>query len=164
MPRGGAPLPKPSKYDEYRLWQKIDRSGGKDACWPFTGALSNSGYGRFKIGGKLVSPHRLVCAIVNDGIPASDAYHGYVVMHSCDNPRCCNPAHLTLGVQSENVRDMDGKGRRSPKVYLRHSEETIRLIRASRASSRELSKAIGVADGYIRQVRRGEARREPRPC
>lgn len=38
---------------------------------------------------------------------------GMVVMHSCDNPRCINLAHLTLGTQSDNQKDAARKGRHS---------------------------------------------------
>jgi hypothetical protein len=34
------------------------------------------------------------------------------VLHSCDRPPCCQPAHLEAGTQSKNVQDMWDRGRR----------------------------------------------------
>jgi len=43
-----------------------------------------------------------------DAIPA-----GSLVLHSCDNPACCNPRHLSLGDHSANMRDRNCKGRQA---------------------------------------------------
>ena len=104
----------PSLSDQQlsRLWKKIDRVGQTD-CWPWQGAKTNFGHGRVKISGKLYSPHRIVYALECGQIPANDQYHGAVVVHSCDNPACCNPAHLSVGTQKDNVADMVAKGRRA---------------------------------------------------
>jgi hypothetical protein len=44
-----------------------------------------------------------------------DVPNDRVVMHSCDNPPCVNPAHLRVGTQLENMRDAKSKGRLWPR-------------------------------------------------
>jgi hypothetical protein len=96
-------IPNLTKSDEARFWAKIDATGGNSACWNWKGALSGDGYGRFKVAGSLFSPHRIAHHIVNGPIPPKMAK--CLVLHSCDNPACCNPAHLRLGTGSQNNRD-----------------------------------------------------------
>lgn len=104
------PLPDLAPWDVRRLWSMIHR-GEPNACWPWLGAKGDKGYGRFKVNGKLYLPHRLVSALENGRFADVPEYHGSVVMHSCDNPSCCNPKHLKPGRQIENVADMFAKGR-----------------------------------------------------
>lgn len=103
-------LPELREWDRRRLWSKI-AVGPAGECWPWRAASGTVGYGRFKVQGKLYSPHRLVYAITNGPIADVNEHHGSVVMHTCDNPACCNPAHLRLGTQKANVADMFAKGR-----------------------------------------------------
>jgi len=107
-------VPLPVITDEIinRLLSRVDiRSDA--VCWPWVGAKSTFGHGRVKVGGRLYLPHRLVYHIACEALPADNDhdYHGPVVMHSCDNPACCNPKHLSIGTQRQNVADMDAKGR-----------------------------------------------------
>lgn len=46
----------------------------------------------------------------HEGI-SPDAIDGMVVRHTCDNPRCINPAHLELGTHQDNMLDMTSRGR-----------------------------------------------------
>ena len=88
------------------FWQKVDRRG-PDECWPWTGFLTEKGYGRICRGRKgNVRAHRLAYYLANGVDPGRK-----VVCHKCDNPKCCNPAHLWLGTQLENIADRVAKGR-----------------------------------------------------
>ncbi len=74
-------------------------------CWEFQGYCVN-GYGRLSREGKRVYAHRAVWEIVFGEIPPV-----LCVLHTCDNPPCCNPAHLWLGTHAENMEDKQAKGR-----------------------------------------------------
>lgn len=96
-----------------RFWGRVDRTGGEDACWPYTGyrhghgVHAGGGYGSFPIGEKgKVQSNRVAWMVTHGPIP--DGMH---VMHLCDNPPCCNPKHLKLGTHAENMADMHAKGR-----------------------------------------------------
>jgi hypothetical protein len=92
-----------------RFWSKI-RPAEPGACWVWTKEVNNMGYGRFTTwqhGGRTrFLTHRLAYQLTT-GLPLV----GVVLLHSCDNPPCCNPAHLTPGTQAQNVADMKTKGR-----------------------------------------------------
>jgi HNH endonuclease len=53
-----------------------------------------------------VSTHRLAWELANGPIP-----EGMHVLHRCDTPACCNPDHLFLGTQTDNMADKTRKGR-----------------------------------------------------
>ncbi len=79
-------------------------------CWNWPGALNQSGYGQIgrNLGGapKVALCHRLSWEMHKGPIPP-DLW----VLHKCDNRRCCNPDHLFLGTNADNIRDRDQKGR-----------------------------------------------------
>lgn len=88
-----------------RFWGHVDRRG-RDECWPWLRS-PNHGYGRFKIA-RLTSAHahRIVWALEHGRDPGE-----LVVRHRCDNPICCNPAHLELGTHADNMADKVARGR-----------------------------------------------------
>jgi hypothetical protein len=69
---------------------------------------------------------------------------GYVVMHSCHTPRCCNPDHVELGTYSSN--NLDG-WRTGDKEYRRQAARSrmIEDIDGAYARGRE----IGMPRGLI---------------
>ena len=90
---------------EARLRAKIDASGGPSASHLWLGTKNRGGYGVATLGGSFALAHRLVHALATGDATAE------VVMHTCDNPSCVNPAHLRSGTHMENMADMRAKGR-----------------------------------------------------
>lgn len=87
------------------LWDRVS-IGGANECWPWKLGADKDGYGLFTFERSRYRAHRLACELVNG--PVRD---GEVVMHSCDNRLCCNPAHLSAATQAKNIADMRSKGR-----------------------------------------------------
>lgn len=78
----------------------------KSVCWEWQGACDKDGYGVFDINGRTRSAHK-----VSYELKVGPVKPGQVLLHSCDNPPCCNYHHLTPGTQQENMQDMVEKGR-----------------------------------------------------
>lgn len=76
-----------------------------EQCWPWRGKRFPKGYGKFNIGQTSIGAHVAAYCTVNGEIPS-----GLFVMHKCNNKACCNPAHLTLGTNSQNQRHASGSG------------------------------------------------------
>jgi hypothetical protein len=93
----------PARYD--RFWDQVDQSGGLWARWPWLGPRRN-GYGMLWHGNKRRGAHRIAFEMANGPVPAA-----LDVLHTCDNPPCCNPAHLWTGTARDNLRDASAKGR-----------------------------------------------------
>lgn len=111
-----------------RIWAKVDKSGGPDACWPYMGARFPGGYGRTKHRGKPYLVRRKLYEIENSIELPREVF----ACHSCDNPTCCNPRHIFPGTVQMNTGDMvskdrQAKGTRTSKAKL--TDNDIRRIR-----------------------------------
>ena len=62
-----------------------------NACWLWTAGTNSRGYGRMRWQGQPESAHRIAWTLTYGPIPNHQR-----VIPTCHNPRCCNPAHLTL--------------------------------------------------------------------
>lgn len=134
---------------EQRFWEKVNICGCNE-CWEWKASRHPKGYGSF--GYRLISKgrmwvigaHRVAWELTNGPIP--DGLH---VLHRCDNPPCCNPAHLFLGTKVDNTMDMVSKGRQRGAVGERNhnsrlSENDVRLIRYLHRSGRNTQRDIAI--------------------
>lgn len=137
------------------LLARVDRSGGPDACWPWTGHITERRpYGQFSRCGFSFYAHRAAADIAGLGVR-----RGLDVCHRCDNPPCCNPAHLFVATHRENLLDAAAKGR-TARPWAKLSAETAREIRRRSASGEatgDLAREFGVSASAIRAVVRGES-------
>lgn len=118
------------------FWSKVQKYAG---CWMWQGRTDRAGYGLHWAYKRHHLAHRFSYALHNGAIPP-----GAVVMHTCDMPRCVNPAHLQLGTQRENIADMDKKRRRGSAKGERHgmaslNADQVRAIKADNRSARAIA-------------------------
>ncbi len=97
----------------FRFHDKYIRRGDNE-CWEWCASRTPLGYGRIGVTDPLSGEHRneyghRLAFLIN---AQTDIPAGMVVMHTCDNPSCCNPKHLRLGTSSDNAFDRERKGRR----------------------------------------------------
>lgn len=102
MPTGVYPRPSLAE----RFWRRVDRRG-PDECWPWLGAHNSWGYGQIRIGAR-TRPAQVVACELTSGQPFPEGMDG---CHTCDNPPCCNPAHVFPGTARDNMQDAAHKGR-----------------------------------------------------
>lgn len=147
-----------------RRLDKIDRSGGPDACWPYLGKSAHAGgYIQFSHKGKVTLLHRLIYEREVGPIPP-----GMLVCHSCDNPPRCNPSHYFLGTTQDNTADRDAKGRqmrgsRHPRAQMTESQVAWAKSRFGILSDNQIADQLGVSSASIGFMRRGKTWRHVIP-
>lgn len=127
------------------FWDHVDRSAGPTACWPWTGARIGTGYGQLRIGRRRILAHRLAYTLA-----AADIPDGLCVLHSCDNPICCNPAHLRAGSHLDNRHDCAARGRARVRPVITPDQIlAVRQAAAAGATNRQLAAEYGVRYAVI---------------
>lgn len=152
-------LPTLTENDVLRIWASVSIGQPKE-CWEWTGCR-RGGYGRIRIQtgggkGKTYTVTRLIYFLTHGIDPGS-----LQILHECDNPPCCNPKHLWAGTVTDNIHDMEMKGRsRHPNGEVVNTakmlESDILTIRHSTDTNVALAKRFGITDVAISAIRRGQ--------
>ncbi len=98
---------------------------GPDECWPWLGATLHYGYGAFSLGDHVYRSSRIAFFLATGDDPGDKC-----TLHRCDCPPCCNPAHLWLGTDGDNMKDKLRKGRggdSTPKTIHRGDQNWSRI-------------------------------------
>jgi hypothetical protein len=154
-----------------RFWLMVDRRSDTE-CWEWLSGKDTGGYGRFSHSGKGTKAHRFAW---EDHF--GESLGDRIVLHTCDNPLCCNPSHLKAGTYEENNKDRTQKGRTCrgenhhgwKKGAIRKTDglfaaskltpakvEEIRS-RLGTVSERKLAKEYGISPGAIANIRKGKS-------
>lgn len=83
----------------------------ESGCWEWQMSRSHNGYGRLTLNGCGRKRDLRACRVAWELANSAIIPEGSVVLHSCDNPPCINPSHLSIGTLKENSEDMVRKGR-----------------------------------------------------
>lgn len=149
---GGTP---PASHDEFvdRFWSYVDRSAGPDGCWPWIRSRQREGYGKIHRGGRLLVASRVALELALDRDLAPDEF----ACHRCDNPPCCNPAHLFAGTNQENLADLSAKGLMpvgDARPNAKLDEQSVRDIRAIGGSEplEATGARFGVSGATVRDI------------
>lgn len=108
MPRMARTLADPPDW----FWSKV-AVGGPHDCWPARGgSVGHQGHRLIRVNGRALGAHVIAWCLAHQRMEQPTGW----VLHRCDNPPCCNPAHLYEGDVRDNVRDMVARGRHRNQV------------------------------------------------
>ncbi len=145
-----------------RFWSKVEVLEDSK-CWPWRAGKNKDGYGMFLWNGRSERAHRIAFFFRHKKFPL----HG---LHTCDNPRCCNPSHIYSGTHIDNMRDMTERARhwvyRGEKHYAaKLNERKVAEIKSRYAAGGEsmagLASYYGVSFSAVQRVLGGKSWLKP---
>lgn len=141
-----------------RFWDKV-KKGEPDECWEWIAGKNPSGYGKIQMKGDAVGAHRVSYELHHGAIP-----EGLMVLHSCDNPACVNPAHLRVGTPLDNMQDKMMRGRHRTVCGMQQptsklTELQVMKIRMLRGifTQRRLAEMFGITQENVHCVQVGKS-------
>lgn len=137
-----------------RLNARLTRAA--NGCLEWTGAVNRGGYGVIRADGRalMLRAHRVAWALAHPGEPMPA-----VVRHTCDNPPCCNPAHLLAGTHADNsadrvARNPKAAGEKHPRAKITDAqvEELRAAYAAGGISQRALGHRFGISGAHVNDL------------
>lgn len=134
-----------------RFWPKVERRGVAE-CWPWLASVrrKDEGYGAFWLSGRHQPAPRVAYELTHGPIAP-----GLVACHRCDNPRCCNPAHIFIAAPKDNDADRVAKGRQARGSRNAASKLTerqvwaIRRLRRFGVKPKQLCEWFGISGEHV---------------
>lgn len=140
-----------SEAVQTRFWAKVDRTQGPDACWIWQGAKWPHGYGQFRYEKSLWTAHRMAWAMTHGSIP-----EGKWILHACDVPSCCNPAHLHVGDHDLNMKEMAVRERSRATRLNANVVKKVRELVGLGMKQTVIAKLLGVSNACICEIVSGK--------
>jgi hypothetical protein len=153
------------------LWSKVNIKG-EDECWNWKGYKNDGGYGRTWIEDRGYYAHRVIFNLaypntITLSAPKDSDEAGFL-LHTCDNPSCCNPKHLFVGTHADNMADKVAKNRqakfpsgKAPRCKLSMAQaRKIRQLRKDGVSARDLAQRYEISLPSIKTLLRGHSYKE----
>ena len=143
-----------SNEDVIRFWNSV-KTCDPEQCWEWKGKKDRDGYGVFRYRLREHRAHRVAYRLKHGGEQPP------VVMHTCDNPACCNPVHLRGGSPSQNMLDKlrkDRQARGSSNGRAKLTEKEVKSIKWglfwNYCSQAEIARRYRVSKSVIRDIKR----------
>lgn len=144
------------------FWERVDLPFGvtDEDCWNWTGTRDKDGYGLCKHLKFQLRAHRVSYLLHRGELDGA-----LEVAHSCDNPRCVNPSHLSLQTRLENMQGCRDRGRY--RVGLNHHMarltelDVVEIRRLDHAGmkQRDIGIKFDITPGYVSDIVTRKSRR-----
>lgn len=146
------------------FWDKVTIADPEE-CWLWNGAITSMGYGNFRANGRNFTASRLAYMIAYDLVLLESEF----ACHRCDNPPCCNPYHIFIGSQKDNLQDAKAKNRMkgthpsqrgelNPRAIM--TPDQVRSIKESKERTYILARMYKVGWTTIYNIRKGNSWRD----
>lgn len=145
-----------------RFFAKIKEQ--PNGCHEWVAAKHQFGYGDVTIDGRSEGAHRVAWVLANGPLPELPGPGPTMVCHTCDNPPCCNPAHLFVGKARNNTWDKvaknrDRNGRNHPRTNM--TLEIAKAVKAYKGSAREAAEVFGISRRRASAIKNDETWKSP---